>query len=94
VAERIEFAGGSFLASVPAGGGVCVLCHVLHDRDDGAAVRILGACRRAAAAGARSSPGSSRCPVARASCRPGRGPGPARPRTPSAGSGSRTAARS
>jgi hypothetical protein len=52
-AERIEFAGGSFLASVPPGGDVYVLCHVLHDWDDAAAVRILGACRRAAPAGAR-----------------------------------------
>jgi hypothetical protein len=52
-AERIEFAGGSFLASVPPGGDVYVLCHVLHDWDDAAAVGILGACRRAAPAGAR-----------------------------------------
>jgi SAM-dependent methyltransferase len=52
-AERIEFAGGSFLASVPPGGDVYVLCHVLHDWDDGDAVRILGACRRAAPGGAR-----------------------------------------
>ncbi len=52
-AERIEFAAGDFLASVPPGGDVYVLCHVLHDWDDDAAARILGTCRRAAPVGAR-----------------------------------------
>jgi O-methyltransferase domain len=47
-AERIQFTGGDFLASVPAGGDVYVLCHVLHDWDDPDAQRILTACRRAA----------------------------------------------
>ncbi len=51
--ERIEFVAGDFLASVPPGGDVYVLCHVLHDWDDAAAVRILGSCRRAAPANAR-----------------------------------------
>jgi len=46
--ERIEFVAGDFLASVPPGGDVYVLSHVLHDWDDDAAVRILGTCRRAA----------------------------------------------
>lgn len=41
------------LSSVPPGGDVYVLCHVLHDWDDDAAPRILGTCRRAAPAGAR-----------------------------------------
>jgi SAM-dependent methyltransferase len=52
-AERIEFAAGDFLARVPPGGDVYVLCHVLHDWDDDAAARILGTCRRAAPLGAR-----------------------------------------
>jgi hypothetical protein len=52
-AERIEFAAGDFLARVPPGGDVYVLCHVLHDWDDDAAARILGTCRRAAPVGAR-----------------------------------------
>jgi O-methyltransferase domain len=52
-AERVEFVGGDFLTSVPPGGDVYVLCHVLHDWDDPAAQRILGVCRRAASAGAR-----------------------------------------
>jgi SAM-dependent methyltransferase len=50
---RIEFTAGDFLASVPAGGDVYVLSHVLHDWDDAAAHRILAACHRAAAGGAR-----------------------------------------
>jgi hypothetical protein len=52
-AERIQFTGGNFLASVPAGADVYVLCHVLHDWDDPDAGRILAACRRAAAVGTR-----------------------------------------
>jgi hypothetical protein len=47
-AERIQFTGGDFLASVPAGGDVYVLCHVLHDWDDPDAQRILSVCRQAA----------------------------------------------
>jgi len=50
-AERIQFTGGDFLTSVPAGGDVYVLCHVLHDWDDPDAQRILGTCRRAATRG-------------------------------------------
>jgi len=52
-AERIQFTGGDFLTSVPAGGDVYVLCHVLHDWDDPDAQRILGTCRRAATAASR-----------------------------------------
>jgi hypothetical protein len=52
-AERIEFVAGDFLAGVPAGADIYVLSHVLHDWDDPDARRILGACRRAADAGAR-----------------------------------------
>jgi hypothetical protein len=47
-AERIQFTGGDFLASVPAGGDVYVLQHVLHDWDDPDARRILSVCRDAA----------------------------------------------
>jgi O-methyltransferase domain len=47
-AERIQFTGGDFLASVPAGGDVYVLCHVLHDWDDPEAGRLLSVCRQAA----------------------------------------------
>jgi O-methyltransferase domain len=48
-AERIQFVPGDFLTSVPAGGDIYVLSHVLHDWDDPSVHRILGACRRAAA---------------------------------------------
>ena len=52
-AERIEFAAGDFMTSVPAGADRYVLSHVLHDWDDDAARRILPSCRRAAPAEAR-----------------------------------------
>lgn len=52
-AERIQFVGGDFRASVPPGGDVYVLSHVLHDWDDSSAHQILSSCRRAAAAGTR-----------------------------------------
>ena len=52
-AGRIQFTGGDFLVSVPAGGDVYVLCHVLHDWDDPDAQRILSVCRHAATAGSR-----------------------------------------
>ncbi|MFF2809036.1 methyltransferase [Streptomyces sp. NPDC058000] len=42
---------GDFFASVPDGGDVYLLKHVLHDWDDEAAVRILSACRRGLAPG-------------------------------------------
>ncbi len=51
--ERIQFTGGDFLASVPAGGDVYVLCHVLHDWDDPDAQRILDVCRQAASGASR-----------------------------------------
>ncbi|WP_438484034.1 methyltransferase [Streptomyces sp. S186] len=44
---------GDFFASVPDGGDVYVLKHVLHDWEDEAAVRILSACRRGLAPGGR-----------------------------------------
>lgn len=52
-AGRIQFTGGDFLTSVPTGGDVYVLCHVLHDWDDPDAQRILSVCRHAATAGSR-----------------------------------------
>ncbi len=52
-AQRIQFTGGDFLVSVPTGGDMYVLCHVLHDWDDEDARRILAVCRHAAAAGSR-----------------------------------------
>ena len=47
-AERIRFTGGDFFRSVPAGGDVYLLQHVLHDWDDPEAERILTVCRQAA----------------------------------------------
>ena len=52
-AERVQRTGGDFLTSVPAGGDVYVLCHVLHDWDDPEAERILRVCRQAATAASR-----------------------------------------
>lgn len=52
-AERIQFVGGDFRASVPSGGDIYVLSHILHDWDDRGAHRILDSCRRAAATGTR-----------------------------------------
>jgi SAM-dependent methyltransferase len=45
--ERCRFAGGSFLESVPAGGDVYVLRHVVHDWRDEDAATILRNCRNA-----------------------------------------------
>lgn len=44
---------GDFFASVPVGGDVYVLKHVLHDWPDDACLRILRTCHRAMAAGRR-----------------------------------------
>jgi hypothetical protein len=52
-ADRIQFVAGDFLSSVPSGGDIYVLSHVLHDWDDTSAGRILDSCYRAAAASAR-----------------------------------------
>jgi hypothetical protein len=48
VADRCAFATGDFFESVPAGGDVYVLSHILHDWDDEHSLRILRACRAAA----------------------------------------------
>jgi hypothetical protein len=53
VAERIERVGGSFFDSVPAGGDLYLLKHILHDWSDEECVRILGCVREAMNPGAR-----------------------------------------
>lgn len=49
VADRIERVGGSFFESVPAGGDVYLLKHILHDWSDDECVKILGCVREAMA---------------------------------------------
>ena len=53
VGARVERVGGSFFESVPAGGDVYLLKHILHDWNDDECVTILGHVREAAAPGAR-----------------------------------------
>jgi hypothetical protein len=53
LAERLRTAGGDFFEEVPAGGDAYVLAQVLHDWPDRDCLRLLGACRRAAADDAR-----------------------------------------
>jgi hypothetical protein len=45
--DRCTLVGGNFFESVPAGGDVYLLRHVVHDWDDDRANRILTNCRRA-----------------------------------------------
>jgi hypothetical protein len=45
--DRYEFVGGDFFEAVPAGFDAYLLKHVIHDWDDGHAVRILETCGRA-----------------------------------------------
>jgi hypothetical protein len=47
VADRCELVGGSFFESVPSGGDVYLLKHVIHDWDDERSRAILANCRRA-----------------------------------------------
>jgi hypothetical protein len=47
LANRIKIAGGSFFESVPAGGDVYLLSHVIHDWSEAQCLTILGNCRRA-----------------------------------------------
>lgn len=47
VGDRCAVAGGDFFESVPAGGDVYLLRHIIHDWDDARALRILANCRRA-----------------------------------------------
>ena len=53
VADRCNFAAGSFFTSVPGGADAYVLSNVLHDWDDRDAARILATCRTAARADSR-----------------------------------------
>jgi SAM-dependent methyltransferase len=53
VADRCEVVGGDMFASVPAGGDVYMLSHVIHDWDDECSIKILQACRRAMSPGAK-----------------------------------------
>lgn len=53
VGDRCAYAGGDFLAEVPAGGDVYVLGNIVHDWDDERAVRILRNCRAAMNPGGR-----------------------------------------
>jgi hypothetical protein len=53
LAGRVSTEGGSFFEEVPSGADVYILAQVLHDWSDEDCVRILEACRRAGAAGAR-----------------------------------------
>ncbi len=52
VAERCEVVGGSFFETVPVGADAYVLKAILHDWEDGDCLRVLRACREAAAHGA------------------------------------------
>jgi SAM-dependent methyltransferase len=49
LAERCDFVGGDFFESVPRGGDVYTLSHIVHDWDDARALRILCNCREAMA---------------------------------------------
>ena len=53
LAERCEFAGGSFFEAVPPGAGAYFMKHILHDWGDAECAEILGACRKAMSGEAR-----------------------------------------
>jgi hypothetical protein len=53
VAERCTLHAGDFFASVPPGGDIYILSHVLHNWDDARAIRILRNCREAMSSAAR-----------------------------------------
>ena len=53
MAGRCEFVGGDMFRVVPAGGDAYLLKLILHDWDDGAAIRVLRLCRAGIAAGGR-----------------------------------------
>lgn len=53
VSDRCATAGGNFFESVPAGGDVYILKHILHDWSDEQCIDILSNCRKAMAAGGR-----------------------------------------
>jgi hypothetical protein len=47
LADRVERVGGDFFASVPAGGDLYLLKHIIHDWDDARSEQILASCRKA-----------------------------------------------
>jgi hypothetical protein len=47
LASRLQAVGGSFFESIPRGGDVYLIKHVIHDWDDAHAIQILGRCREA-----------------------------------------------
>jgi hypothetical protein len=47
VSDRVTIEGGDFFRSVPAGGDVYILSHILHDWSDDQCLIILGHCRKA-----------------------------------------------
>jgi ubiquinone/menaquinone biosynthesis C-methylase UbiE len=47
ICDRVTLVGGDFFSSVPAGGDVYLLRHVIHDWNDERAIEILRNCRRA-----------------------------------------------
>lgn len=47
VRERIEFASGSFFESIPSGGDIYVMRHIIHDWNDEQSTTILKHCRAA-----------------------------------------------
>jgi hypothetical protein len=47
LSHRCEVVAGDAFAAVPTGGDACLLSRVIHDWDDGCAIAILDACRRA-----------------------------------------------
>ena len=53
LADRCEFAGGSFFEAVPSGAGAYFMKHILHDWGDVECGEILGACRKAMSGEAR-----------------------------------------
>jgi hypothetical protein len=53
LADRCEFAGGTFFESVPPGAGAYFMKHILHDWGDQECARILAVCRKAMEAGTR-----------------------------------------
>ena len=51
--DRVTLAGGSFFESVPAGGDLYLLSHIIHDWSEDECLTILGNCRQAMAPGSR-----------------------------------------
>ena len=45
--DRVSFSPGSFFESVPAGGDLYLLSHIIHDWSEAQCLTILGKCQRA-----------------------------------------------